>query len=415
MNWFDENLDPKYVKICIYAGITALATMSLGLLIYNSGGVLSAAWALIGAVARPFVYGMLICYLLLPVVRWFTDWLARRHVFADNFVRRLHISVAITVVLVALLLLSISFLLVLVITRSVQNVSLETVKALISSAEGDIMRLIGNVRRLAVEYGLVSMDSSTSALTGALSEATDIARVIVFSVIFGVYFLLDGARVFNYAKRLFVAVAGGYLGPDLSQVLADADAAFSGYLRGQFLDALTVGIVTALTFTIAGVPYGPVIGLLTGVGNMIPYVGGPVGYVTTIFVCLAEGDTTKLLVGVIALSVIMFLDTNVLQPRLLAHAVKVHPLLVVVSLIAGSALGGLAGMLIAVPTASFVKVQIDRWLARRERELGIKGEGSRHARIGTPYEAGLDREDPMDDLDEPDDLGALEAAGRRPA
>ena len=98
------------------------------------------------------------------------------------------------------------------------------------------------------------------------------------------------------------------------------------------------------------------------------------GFGTTIIVCLVEGDFGKLVAGVIALAVIMFVDANVINPRLLSEAVEVHPLLVVAALIAGSAIGGIAGMLVAVPTAAFLKAELDRWIEAREaateREVG---------------------------------------------
>ena len=85
----------------------------------------------------------------------------------------------------------------------------------------------------------------------------------------------------------------------------------------------------------------------------------------------------------------MFIDGNVINPRLLSNAVEVHPLVVVVALIAGSAVGGLAGMLIAVPLAAFIKVQLERWLTKREEALY----GSTRS---------LDKSlEPKDDLDEP--------------
>ena len=374
MNWLD--FDPKYVKICLYASVTTLVTVAVGMLMLNSGGIFAKAWDLIMAVGEPFVYGMLICYLLLPIVRRLTDWLAARGIFPDSIVHRLNIAVTLTVGGVALIILAVTFVLVLMITRSLDSVNIATIKELWANAEGDIVRLLQALRDMAARYGLIE-SRDTGTLIGTFGEVTDVFSRVVFSIIFGIYFLLDGARVFNYAKRVFVAVFGEYLGPDLTVFLKDADDAFSGYIRGQFVDALIVGTLTALTFTIIGVPYGPIIGLLTGIGNLIPYVGGPVGYATTILVCLAEGNLAKMVAGIVALTFLMFIDANVLNPRLLSHAVEVHPLVVVMALIAGSVVGGLAGMLIAVPLAAFTKVQLERWLVKREAALqGIAGTAS---------------------------------------
>ena len=115
-----------------------------------------------------------------------------------------------------------------------------------------------------------------------------------------------------------------------------------------------------------GVPYAPVVGLLTGIGNLIPYVGGPVGYGSIIVVCLSEQLWVPMIAGILAMSVVMFVDGNILNPRLLSNSIEVHPMLVVIALIAGGSVGGIAGMLVAVPVAAWLKIQLDRWMDARE-------------------------------------------------
>ena len=187
-------------------------------------------------------------------------------------------------------------------------------------------------------------------------------------MIFAVYFLLDGERISIYWKRAFRLIAGEKAEDKLKAFAQDADQAFSGYIRGQFLDAFVLGLVSAVVLLIAGIPSAIVIGLLMGIGNLIPYVGPLVGYASLIVICLLEGNITKLIIGIICLAVLMFLDGNVLNPKLLSNSVKVHPLLVVAALIGGGALGGLLGMIVAVPVAALLKLQFDRYLAKKERE-----------------------------------------------
>ena len=102
-------------------------------------------------------------------------------------------------------------------------------------------------------------------------------------------------------------------------------------------------------------------------------MGGPLGICTVILVCLAQGEYVKLALGIVGIIIVMFLDSNVINPRLLSANVEVHPLLVIAALLAGGAVGGIAGMLVAVPTAAFLKMQVDRWIALRE--AAVAGEG----------------------------------------
>ena len=153
--------------------------------------------------------------------------------------------------------------------------------------------------------------------------------------------------------------------------MKDADNAFSGYIRGQMVDAAIVGVMASIALAVAGVPYAVLIGVCIGFGNLIPYFGPVVGYAAVVIVCLTSGNFTKMLIGLVIIAVIMFVDGNIINPRLLSENVDVHPLLVVAALLGGGVLGGIAGMLIAVPTAALLKLQFDRYLQKLEagREL----------------------------------------------
>jgi predicted PurR-regulated permease PerM len=130
---------------------------------------------------------------------------------------------------------------------------------------------------------------------------------------------------------------------------------------------------------VIGVPNGTVVGVLTGCGNLIPYVGPVIGYLTLALVCIPTGAWTKLIAGAIVLAILLFVDGNIINPRLLSSNVMVHPLLVVAALIGGGAVGGFVGMLIAVPTAALIKIQFDRYLERREARLKAEAKAAAEA------------------------------------
>ena len=377
MNWFKKHLDPKYAKICLYAGVTALVTFALGMLLFNSSSAIADAWSLIQSILQPIIWGGIICYLLTPIVRWVGGRLAT---VIKNDQIRLYASVGITLAVVVLTIVAVLVLMLLVVTRSIQGVNIENLKSLVESFGVDVNALFQQVQDYIAQFGFdfdqlkdlaeqfgIKLDGGTaSAITGAVSTVAGFATTAVFGVIFAIYFLLDGEGVATYFKRLFYAAFGNRDHRRLALVIEDADRAFSGYIRGQFIDALIMGSSTAIIFAILGVPYGPILGMITGLGNFIPFFGGPIGYASLIVVCLIDANIGALIAGLIALSIILFIDGNIVNPRLLAQTVEVPPLLVVAALIAGGAIGGLAGMLIAVPTAAFIKMQIDRWMEERE-------------------------------------------------
>lgn len=90
------------------------------------------------------------------------------------------------------------------------------------------------------------------------------------------------------------------------------------------------------------------IGLVTGLGNLIPYFGPILGYGMVILACTLSQNMTALIVGMIILLLIQAIDGNILNPKLLSSAIHIHPLYVIACVIAGGAMGGFVGMLIAV-------------------------------------------------------------------
>ena len=95
-------------------------------------------------------------------------------------------------------------------------------------------------------------------------------------------------------------------------------------------------------------------------------------YGFTVLVCMLEGDWKRLLIALVLLLLVQAIDGNLIGPRLLSSNIQVHPLLVVISLIFGSAIGGLLGMLLAVPVGALIKVQFERMIDRNLVRRGME-------------------------------------------
>ncbi|MDO4807119.1 MAG: AI-2E family transporter [Coriobacteriales bacterium] len=361
-------LDARYVKICAYASVTVLLTLAVAMVLYFSSGFFAKLWMLICAVLEPAVYGALIAHLLNPAVMKISGGLKHAGWQKNNHKLRRTIGMIVCMVALIVVVGCILMVMALVITHSLDGLKPQTIQKLFDDAQEGFGRLATIVQEFlgqgeAATEGGIDLGTRLSSLFRGAKEAFS---TILFSIIFSVYILMDGDRVGGYCLRVIRVVAGQKTTDRIMVMLHDAGRVFSGYIRGQFVDALVVGVLTAIVLTLVGVPFGPVVGLLTGLGNLIPYVGAPLGIATTVLVCLVDAQFDKMIIGVVCLALIMFVDSNVINPKLLSDNVEVHPLLVVGALIAGGAVGGLAGMLVAVPAAAFLKVQLDRWLVGQE-------------------------------------------------
>ena len=363
MNRFREKLDPKYLKVCMYAAATVIAIFVIIVILAFSGPFWKTLWMMFTAVLKPIIIGGIICYLFLPIVQKIEGVLSKE----DKKWRRpaavaiLYASIALVLMLIILAL----FIFVQGSIHDLQKIDFMQIQNFLLSLKDQFSDQIEQIEQRIAQSKLPIAKAGT-LLTGFVNGVASFFSGLLFGVIFSIYFLLDGKNILTYWSRALLLVAGDKVNAAVEQFARDADKAFSGYIRGQFLDAALVGVISTVVLTIAGIPYSVVIGIMIGIGNLIPYVGPLIGYGAVIVICLIMGQFDKLIIGLVIIAVIMFVDGNVINPHLLSDNVEVHPLLVVAALLAGGAIGGFVGMLIAVPTAALLKIQFDRYLDSRD-------------------------------------------------
>ncbi len=154
----------------------------------------------------------------------------------------------------------------------------------------------------------------------------------------------------------------------IRSLLKKIDTKVAGFIRGQISVAFILGVIYAVALTIAGLNYGFLIGLGAGIFSIIPLVGSTLGLVVGVVVAWFQtGDLFY--TGIIA-AIFMggqFIEGNFLAPKIVGDSVGLHPLWIMFALLAGGSLFGIVGMLLAVPMAAVVGVLggflIDRYKA----------------------------------------------------
>ncbi len=213
----------------------------------------------------------------------------------------------------------------------------------------------------AIRNGLTSnFGTGVQGIGHTLNNIKSVGSTILFSIIFSVYFMLDWPSLHTYWESVAEVLFGEKTAPHLNHIWKDISTVFAGYIRGQMTDVIFMMIAVSVTFSIAHIPYGIVIGVLTGIGNMVPYLGPIVGYGLTLISGILSGNIQVIIVGFIILLVIQGVDGAIVNPRLLSKNVQIHPMLVLLGVIAGNKTGGFVGMLIAVPITALLKTWFER-------------------------------------------------------
>lgn len=386
MKWKDK-MNRKYIQISLYVIITVVIIYFLKLLMDNSPTILKSLvgrlnWVI--RVIRPVIIAFVFAYILDPVVDFFEDkYIKLKGIKFLNKIVRPRTWAAITSVLLLIIVFAgLITLLVFIVTKQLKLADFDDITVIIQSYINSFERFINSITSKLDQLDIKSeeiekyventtgfilniMKEFTDAMVNAVTNISGYLTTIIFSFIIGFYFMIDGKIFISYLSKFFRAIFNDSFNKKLKNIVNDLDMVFSGYIRGQFTDAFVMMLLISVTLSLIKVKFAIIIGVFAGVGNLIPYVGPIVAYISTTAVCLLNGDTKTWVIAMIALLLIQTIDGNMIGPKLLSRSIKIHPLIVIISIIFGSALGGFLGMLLAVPVGAYIKLVIVRFVDRR--------------------------------------------------
>ena len=177
-----------------------------------------------------------------------------------------------------------------------------------------------------------------------------------FTLMIGAFILIDLEKVHSFLRSLFPP----NVRDDYDVIMADIDRGLGGVIRGQLLICLINGILTYLGLLIFGVKYALILAVVAGLMSLVPIFGSILSTIPIVIVALVSGDSGIDIVRGVAMTAwiigIHFVEANLLNPKIIGTAAKIHPVLVIFSLFLGEHSYGLVGALLAVPILSATQV-----------------------------------------------------------
>ena len=201
---------------------------------------------------------------------------------------------------------------------------------------------------------------SASLLESAFSQVFSLFGLLIYLVLvpISVFFLLKD-------KELLMTHMTSLLPKDrplLDAVGSEMNAQLGNYVRGKVIEILVVGTVTFVTFLFFGLNYAALLGVLVGISVLIPFIGAAIVTLPVFMIAVLQfGWSLDLAWVMLAYAVIQFLDGNVLVPLLFSEAVDLHPITIIVAILAFGGLWGLWGVFFAIPLATFIKAIYVAW------------------------------------------------------
>jgi predicted PurR-regulated permease PerM len=201
---------------------------------------------------------------------------------------------------------------------------------------------------LAQRYGLDTLQKGIPVLLSAAS----LGAALVIIPILAAYMLIDASNVRRQILGLFPLRRH----PKVNTIIDELDKVIGGFIRGQLIDGAIVGIMIFIMLTATHVPYALLIGIAAGMLNFIPYAGAVIGFIPSVILALAYNGPGNALLVALLFAVIQQIDGNFVAPRVLKENVGLSPLYIIISILVGSELFGLAGTFLAVPVAAMIRV-----------------------------------------------------------
>lgn len=332
----------------------AILWVALGLLV---GGMI---WTSRN-VLLPYVLGVVLAYLLLPLVNWLDRKMpARLHTW--RLARPL--SIFVTYALLIALVVGIFAFFVPLIADQV-GALIERWPELASQVQDWGTRGWGwYTENIPVDWRQ-TIETNLKDLLDDVIAAVQNGIVATVRTVFGTISFIIGMVAIPFWLFYILhdesQVKTGVMGALPHQFRADVwcmasliDDVLSAYIRGQLLLCLFVGGMATVALLILGVPFALVLGLVAGILEALPYIGPILGAIPAVLVALLWNPATAIWV-VVAFLAIQQVENLFLVPRISGKSVKLHPALVMVVLVVGNELAGFWGMLVAVPVAAIIR------------------------------------------------------------
>ena len=205
------------------------------------------------------------------------------------------------------------------------------------------------------QFLIASLDALADRVLGIFSGLI----IILISPILAFYILKDknilGERIMGLFPIAFRR--------ELSHLWKEIDRVLTKFIRGHLLIAFLVGLMMAFGLTIIGVPFAILLGIISGLFDLIPYFGPVLGALPAFVMALLDSPVKALYV-LILMIIVQQIESNILSPKILGESVGLHPLTVIFVVLAGGHLFGLLGLLIAVPVTAVTRIIVNYWVNR---------------------------------------------------
>lgn len=374
---FDKNNLKRgfYISLIIFVGLALAITFFF--LIFSGNSIL-AALSFVVSVLRPFIVGAIIAYIMKSTCNFYEKHIVKQLLKSDKRTERQSkkkanvIAVVLTYITWVILLGALLFISIPQIVQSISSFVQDLIEHgpnYVSTVQSWIDDLSAKNPNLApyidkayswvlnwLETDLPPIVQQLgvkfiNSLLGFVNVLKDIAIGLVISV-----FFLAGRKTFaTKSKLLLHCLFKERTANAIIDECRFADKMFGGFLEGKIIDSTIVGVIYYIALVLMDIPYAPLLAVICGVTNIIPFFGPFIGAIPSGFIILMSADDPlKLLYFIIFVCIAQFIDGNIIDPHIVGGNIKMSPFCVIFAVLLFGGLMGFWGLLIGVPTFAVI-------------------------------------------------------------
>lgn len=370
------NWNRQYTTVAVYAFLVILAGI-LCVVFFQNYGNLSVYVEKIFSVLNPVFLGILFAYLLNPILRLFENRVFRRVGLkkGKNRLRRILSVICTYLVLIGII---VGFVMIMVpqivagYKDLVGNMSnyIATIENWLNGIGEKVPALAKPISKLTASFGNLLNDISgivekiIPSITSAISGILTAVKNSLLGLVLSIYFLLAKEQLLAQTKKVLRTVLSA---ERYELLLADAkivDENFGGFFFGKIFDSLIIGVLCFISMAIIGIPYYPLVSLIVGVTNIIPFFGPIIGAIPSAFIIFIASPIDAVWF-IILILVIQQLDGNYIGPKILSSNTSLEPVWIIIAITLMSGLFGFGGMLLGVPLFAVLYVFVKRKVEKK--------------------------------------------------
>lgn len=211
-------------------------------------------------------------------------------------------------------------------------------------------KYINDVAEDSVKKGKETLGTTLMSVSDTLIDMTLIPIYTFLILLYRTHFITFLVKLFRKEYHA-----------QLREILAQIKVSVQSYITGLIIEMIFVSILTGAGLYFLGIKYFMLLGILTGILNLIPYIGIIIAGVLTIIASLTGTPDISIIIGIIIVNaVVQLIDNNILVPLIISSKVQINAFVSIVGIIIGGALAGISGMFLAIPILAILKIIFDR-------------------------------------------------------